>query len=215
MRPGLEIRIGGKAETESHKGQLLEVYRNAYADKLDNPFLSEERHWERLQAYASADGYALAEGWMDDCMVGCALGYRLPANSRWWQGLLADIEPELIAEDGTRTFALTYMMVRTEFRRQGIARTIHDALLGDRPEARATLLVQPSNTVARHAYDAWGWYEIGKLKRWIRCPPLREDDQAGGGMRRRTSSTVAGPGCQVLTQAPSEAGVTMPSSRNA
>jgi hypothetical protein len=40
-------------------------------------------------------------------------------------------------------------------------------------------------------------------------------DQADGGIRRRTSSTAAGPGCHASTQAPSVGGVTMPSSRKA
>jgi hypothetical protein len=44
------------------------------------------------------------------------------------------------------------------------ARALHDALLADRPERRATLLVDPNNTPARSAYLSWGWTQLGTLQ---------------------------------------------------
>ncbi|MEU7907214.1 GNAT family N-acetyltransferase [Actinoplanes sp. NPDC049118] len=170
MTPTLEIKLGGRIETQERKSELIDVYCDAYADKLENPFLSEDRHWQRLEGYASIDGYALAEGWIDGKMVGYALGYRLPASTRWWQGLITDVKPEQVAEDGARTFALTYMMVRRGCRRRGYAKELHDALLRGRPEMRATLLVQQANTIARSAYNSWGWYKIGELKPFDDAP---------------------------------------------
>jgi ribosomal protein S18 acetylase RimI-like enzyme len=165
-----EVELGGSAETYRDKDELIDVYRDAYADKLDNPFFSEDRHWGRLEGYAKAEGYALAEGRVDGLMVGYALGYRLPEGARWWRGLLTPVDPSLIAEDGSRTFALNYIMVRREYRRRGIAKQLHDALLSARPEKRATLLVQPSNIAARKAYDRWGWYKLGDLQPFDDAP---------------------------------------------
>ena len=170
MRPTLEVEFGGKAATERDKEELIDVYRDAYQEKIGTPFFSEERHWQRLQGYSAASGYALVEGRVGDQMIGYALGYRLPRDARWWQGLITPVDPSLIAEDGSRTFALSYIMVRKSFRRQGYAKRLHDALLGQRPEIRATLLVDPSNTAARSAYIAWGWYKIGDLQPFDDAP---------------------------------------------
>jgi GNAT superfamily N-acetyltransferase len=126
--------------------------------------------WERVEAYASREGYSLVLGRVDGELVGYTMGLTLPAGSAWWRGLRTGADPALLIEDGHRTFALTYMMVRAPWRRRGYARALHDALLGDRTEERATLLVLPDNVPARSAYDSWGWYEIGKLQPFADAP---------------------------------------------
>ncbi|GAA1784277.1 hypothetical protein GCM10009682_03080 [Luedemannella flava] len=149
----------------AHRDELIEVYRDAYADKIENQFFAEGRFWERLEAYAQRPGFGLVMAYdAGDDLVGYALGYPLPADSRWWHGLLADLDQELIAEDGTRTFALNYIMVRRDFRRRGVARELHNALKRSRPERRMTLLVLPDNVAAVLAYRAWGWQRIGELQ---------------------------------------------------
>jgi GNAT superfamily N-acetyltransferase len=153
-----------------YRDELLAVYADAYADKLDSPFFSPERYWERVEAYASRDGFVLVLGRVDGDLVGYAMGFTLPANSAWWKGLLTPIDPALTVEDGHRTFALTYMMVRAAHRRHGYARVLHDALLQDRPEQRAGLLVLPDNIPARTAYRAWGWYQLGELQPFPDAP---------------------------------------------
>jgi len=164
------LEIGAKIETERDKDDLIAVYLDAYADRLDDPFLSPDRHWERLQGYASAGGYGIVEARIDGKMIGYALGYTLPASANWWRGLTAPVDPSFLVEDGSRTFALTYMMVRTGFRRTGYAKRMHDALLSSRTEQRATLLVHPANMAARNAYYSWGWYKVGDLQPFSDAP---------------------------------------------
>jgi ribosomal protein S18 acetylase RimI-like enzyme len=169
--PTLETHLLDAAGMHARRDELLDVYRDAYADKIDSPFFTEERYWDRLVAYAERDGFALVTGDLDDeGLVGYALGYTLPEGSRWWGGLLTGVSPELVAEDGRRTFALTYIMVRQQWRRHGFARALHDALMSTRPEERATLLVQPANVAAVSAYRSWGWYKVGDLKPFDDAP---------------------------------------------
>jgi GNAT superfamily N-acetyltransferase len=167
----LDVRLTDAAGMEACRGELLDVYRDAYADKLGNPFFSEERYWERLEAYAQRTGFGLAMGYREGHgLVGYALGYTLPAGSQWWSGLLTRVDSSLVEEDGQRTFALNYIMVRRALRRQGIARQLHDALMKIRPEERATLLVMPGNVAASSAYAAWGWHKIGELQPFADAP---------------------------------------------
>lgn len=149
---------------------VLAVYSEVYADRLDDPFNSLPRYWERLEAYASRDGFALVTGRLDDGLVGFALGYTLPADSGWWRGLREEVDPALLTETGQRTFALTELMVRPRWRRRGYARALHDAVLRHRPEARATLLVRPDNAAAHAAYRSWGWYKLGELQPFEDAP---------------------------------------------
>jgi ribosomal protein S18 acetylase RimI-like enzyme len=147
-----------------HRDDLLAVYAEVYADRLADPFFSLPRYWERLEAYAARDGFSLVAGRLEGELLGYALGYTLPEGSKWWQGLHGEVDRDLLTEDGGRTFALTEIMVRERWRRQGYARMLHDALLADRAEKRATLLVLPDNVPARSAYRSWGWYKLGDLQ---------------------------------------------------
>lgn len=160
----LRVARGGPECLSRGRERLLAAYREVYADVLHEPFFSESRYWARLAAYAARDGFTLVTGEVDGEMIGYALGCTLPAEARWWNGLVDPVDAGLLAEDGRRTFALNEIMIRAAWRRRGYARVLHDALLADRAEQRATLLVDPANLPARAAYLSWGWYAFGQVK---------------------------------------------------
>jgi GNAT superfamily N-acetyltransferase len=168
--PQLITRRHGGSGLHQQRNALLTVYREVYADKLDNPFFTVERFWDRLEAYAARDGFSLITGQLNDDLVGYTLGYPLPPGARWWQGFRGDIDPKMLEEDGKRTFAVNELMVLPAHRRRGYAHALHDALLADRPEERATLLVRPDNIPARTAYLKWGWYVLGELQPFADAP---------------------------------------------
>ncbi len=168
--PELTVEHFGASGMHEQREPLLKVYAEVYSDRLDDPFFSLPRYWERLEGYASRDGFSLGTGRLGGELIGYALGYTLPAGSRWWSGLRGEVDPKLLVEDGHRTFALTEIMVRERWRRRGHARALHDALLSGRQEERATLLVLPDNVPARTAYLAWGWYKLGELQPFDDAP---------------------------------------------
>lgn len=168
--PDLSVVHYQAAGLHEHRDTLLNVYAEVYADRLADPFFSLPRYWERLAAYASRTGFSLVIGSIDGTVIGYALGYTLPEGSRWWQGLRTPVGPALLTEDGNRTFALTEIMVRADWRRRGFARALHDALFADRTEERATLLVLPDNVPARTAYLSWGWDKLGDLQPFDDAP---------------------------------------------
>ena len=73
-------------------------------------------------------------------------------------------EPGFTDEDGSRTFALSEIMVRRPWTGRGVAHALHDELLRGRNEKRATLLVELGNDVAYRAYTAWGWRKVARLR---------------------------------------------------
>lgn len=97
-------------------------------------------------------------------VVGFAYGFCLPPDTGWWRNLLTPAPAEFTAEDGQRTFAVIELAVRRPWRRLGIARRLHAALLEGLEGERVTLTVRPEPEAApaQAAYGAWGYRKLGK-----------------------------------------------------
>jgi len=124
--PELAVTTHGSAELDEYRQILLDVYEDVYRGRLDDPFFSTPRYWERLQGYASRQGFAFTMGRLGSDPVGYALGYTLPAGSGWWRGLKSDVDQSELNEDGHRTFALNEIMVLGQWRRRGFAHQLYD-----------------------------------------------------------------------------------------
>ncbi len=90
-------------------------------------------------------------------LVGYATGMPLRPSTSWWRDLTTALPEEVAAEHPGRTFALADLLVRAPWRRQGVGATLHDMVLADRAEERATLTVLPAATAAQRAFRDWGW----------------------------------------------------------
>ncbi len=119
---------------------------------------------ERFSAYTASDSFDLVIAYLNDQPAGQAWGWPLTESTRWWDGLSAEPEPGFTREDGTRTFALSEIMVRQAYTGRHIARALHNELLGGRAEQRATLLVNPANQAPYEIYRRWGWRAVAQLR---------------------------------------------------
>ncbi|WP_128428748.1 N-acetyltransferase [Streptomyces cyaneus] len=143
--------------------QLLDVYAEIYADRLNEDFHSVERFDERLGWNTEVPGFAAVVGYVDDLPVGYAYGCTLQPTTRWWNGLRTPMRDEATTETGVRTFALSELMVVEKVRGMGAARQIHDELLRDRPEERVTLLVERGHPKVRSLYESWDYEWFGEV----------------------------------------------------
>ncbi|HSV67255.1 MAG TPA: GNAT family N-acetyltransferase [Mycobacteriales bacterium] len=98
------------------------------------------------------EGFALVEARRGAQLVGLAFGVTLRPTTLWWQNLLTTLSTEITQEHNKRTFALVELLVHRPWRRQHIGKAIHDRLLRDRGEERATLTVLPAAVAAQAAY---------------------------------------------------------------
>jgi GNAT superfamily N-acetyltransferase len=157
-------RLNGDA-AKAARATAEAVYRGAYFAAIESgdPFSSPDAFMGRFDNYASIPGFELVVAFEDGEPVGQAWGWPLGAVSRWWEGLDHEPEPGFTTEDGTRTFALSEIMVVREHAGHGVAHALHDELLAGRHEQRGTLLVRPANVRARSAYLRWGWQPVAKL----------------------------------------------------
>lgn len=156
-------RHGGRG-IQRLKTELLAVYQEVYAERLGDAFFTPDRFWQRLESYAARDGFRLVSARFDGEIVGFTLGETLPADSAWWHGFRGDVDPQLLRETGSRTFAINELQVRPAWRRRGYAKLLSTALLEGRSEERATLLVRAENTPAYRAYLSWGFRVIGQIQ---------------------------------------------------
>lgn len=174
----VEFRRFDATAAREHRDLVQQIYERSYAEAIasGDPFEQPEAFMGRFDAYtdpARAAGFDLVVGYLDGNPVGQSWGWPLVAGTAWWNGLRLDAgDPdEFTREDGTRTFALSEIMVAAEHTGRGVARALHDHLLAGRSEQRATLLVDPHNDRAYRAYRRWGWERVGVLRpRWPDAP---------------------------------------------
>jgi GNAT superfamily N-acetyltransferase len=150
-------RLDGR-RAAAHGDELQAVHREVYGQAGHEAFARQFRVWCRQQ------GFVLAEARHGGYLVGFAAGMPLRPSTSWWKDLTTPLPAEVTTEHPGRTFALTELLVRASWRRQGIAGSLHDLILDGRPEERATLAVPPGATAAQQAFRTWGWSRVARTR---------------------------------------------------
>ncbi|RAO18642.1 GNAT family N-acetyltransferase [Micromonospora noduli] len=169
MIEGLQLRHHSADEAMEILDQLVGLYLEVYAG--GGEFYSEDRYRRQLDLHMLRVGWELVTAKADRALVGYIYGFPLPPHTGWWDGIQEPVPPGFTEEDGKRTFALSELLVHPDWRRQGIARALHDDLVTGRAETRMTLLTRPDNLAAQAAYHSWGWIKVTKLQpNWNNAP---------------------------------------------
>jgi GNAT superfamily N-acetyltransferase len=146
----LEFRLLDGTQAAEHAGEYVALHDPA----------------GRFAVHRRQPGFVLAEARHGQYLVGYGYGFPLRPSTDWWRHLTAPLPPEVTTEHAGRTFALGCLAVRASWRRQGIGATLHDMILGDRPEERSTVAV-PADAcapAAQAAFSAWGWRKIARTR---------------------------------------------------
>jgi GNAT superfamily N-acetyltransferase len=162
--PGITFQLLGGQQAAEHAGELQELHAEVYAEPPYRRAGDAGQFARRFAVQRRQPGFVLAEARHGGYLVGYASGMPLRPSTSWWRGLTAPLPDEVTAEHPGRTFALADLLVRASWRRQGIARTLHDLLLAGRSEERATLTVLPAAAAAQHAFRAWGWRKVARAR---------------------------------------------------
>ncbi|MEU6831586.1 GNAT family N-acetyltransferase [Nocardia beijingensis] len=171
--PDVDFRHVDAVAARELRPTVEDIYRRSYVDAIasGDPFDAPDQFMHRFDSYtnpAGASVFAMVIAYVGGIPAGQTWGWTLRPHAAWWRNFqpddrLADSDT-FTAEDGARTFALSEIMVCAEYTGRGLARSLHDTLLGSRPERRATLLVEPENERAYRAYLRWGWSRVGVTK---------------------------------------------------
>lgn len=155
---GIAYRLLDGSGAGEREEDLLALAGEVYG-KAGDPAAARQARVRRRQP-----GFALAEARHGGYLVGYASGMPLRPSTSWWRSLTAPLPPEVTAEHPGRTFALTELLVRASWRRQGIGRELHELILSGRPEERATLTVAPGAGAAQAAFRSWGWRKVARAR---------------------------------------------------
>jgi len=162
--PGITFLLLDGSGAGAHTDELRALHAEVYADppyrRDDDPALFADR----FRVQRRQPGFALAEARSGGYLVGYASGMPLRPSTSWWRDLTTPVPPDVTAEHPGRTFALTDLLVRASWRRQGIAQALHDLILAGRPEERATLTVLPAAAAAQGAFQKWGWRRVARTR---------------------------------------------------
>jgi GNAT superfamily N-acetyltransferase len=156
--PGIAVRLLGGSEAAARADELRAVHGEVYG-QADDAALA-----RRFRVQFRQPGFVLAEARRGGYLVGYASGMPLRSSTSWWKNLTTPLPAEVTTEHACRTFALTELLVRAPWRRQGIAGSLHNLILAGRPEERATLTVSPRATAAQNAFRKWGWRKVGRTR---------------------------------------------------
>ncbi|MFJ2589668.1 GNAT family N-acetyltransferase [Streptomyces sp. NPDC087538] len=153
MSTTIELRSFGHEDLPDIEQTLLAVHADAYAAKLGDEFVQRfpwfVRHWGGNPEFSCVIGYDGGEP------VGFAYGAPATPGREWWREHLS--EPPA---DET-TFSVSELMVGMRWRKTGVSKQLHEALVADRPEALAVLLVNPDHDKVESLYETWGYRRVG------------------------------------------------------
>ncbi len=154
----ITFRLLGGTQAAGDEEDLRALHAEVYGDQPDDGFA------RRFRVLRRQPGFVLAEARHGGYLVGYAFGAPLRPSTSWWRQLTTPLPEEVTTEHPGRTFALVELLVRASWRRQGIAATLHDLILENRPEERATLTVLPTATPAQQAFQKWGWRKVARTR---------------------------------------------------
>lgn len=162
--PEIAFQLLDGAQAAAHADELQALHAEVYADPPYRRTEDAALFASRFRVQRRQPGFVLAEARQGAYLVGYGSGMPLRASTSWWRDLTTALPDEVTAEHPGRTFALTELLVRASWRRQGIGQTLHDLLLVNRPEERATLTVAPAATPAQNAFHKWGWRKVARTR---------------------------------------------------
>jgi GNAT superfamily N-acetyltransferase len=162
--PGIAFQLLDGTEAAAHADELQALHAEVYADPPYGRNQDAAPFAGRFRVQRRQPGFVLAEARHGGYLVGYGCGMPLRPSTSWWRELTTPLPEKVTAEHPGRTFALTELLVRASWRRQGIAATLHDLILAGRPEERATLTVLPAAFPAQNAFGKWGWRKVARTR---------------------------------------------------
>ena len=174
-------RYDGEA-ARAARATVETVYRDAYVEAVasGDPFDGPEPFMRRFDAYTEPGrGFDLVIAFEEGEPVGQSWGWPLRPGASWWDGLDAEPEPGFTDEDGSRTFALSEIIVRRPWTGRGVATRCMTSCCAagtrsGRPCSWNRATTWPTGPIWRGAGGRWpGCAQGGRMRPCTTCSSCR------------------------------------------
>ncbi|MFJ2349611.1 N-acetyltransferase [Streptomyces antimycoticus] len=177
MTEAAALTLVRTSEVDTYRQLFLDIHVEVRTEVglMEDPFNAVDLFDERLTRYASRDGWEAVIGYNGEEPVGYVFGVPLGPDSLWWSSMRQPAPEDFTQETGSRTFAVNEILIRKPWRGTagaGTSRVLHETLLAERTEKRATLLVDPtrSNGRLKAVYESWGYQDVGEQQPFSNSP---------------------------------------------
>ncbi|MYX40731.1 GNAT family N-acetyltransferase [Streptomyces sp. SID89] len=151
----LDLRRYTRGDLPQIRQTIIDIHADAQGKDVDEfrkKFAWFVDHW------GSREGYSCVIAYDGETAVGFAYGAPAVEGREWWR---EHIDP---APKKTLTFAYSELAVRQAYRKQGISDVLSRALLEDRREDLAVLLVDVEHPRVQALYEDWGFKKVGEQR---------------------------------------------------
>ncbi|MER7684545.1 GNAT family N-acetyltransferase [Streptomyces sp. NPDC097610] len=148
---------------EGFKQMLIDVHADSYADAMDLEF--NQRFPWFVDHWSGMEGFTCVVAFDGEESAGFAYGAPLQPGREWWRS--TDYQPN---NGYTSTYAVSEVMVRPRWRKQNISDRLHEALLKERTEDLAVLLVDVTHPKVQELYGSWGYAKVGEQQPFADSP---------------------------------------------
>lgn len=150
----IDLRRYGHNDLPGIRQTLLDVHADAYFDRRHEEFV--QRFPWFVDHWGGRDGFACVVAYENGQPIGFTYGAPGEPGREWWREHVA-VDPA-----DPSTFSISELMLRPEWRKQGLGERLHTALLADRAEALTVLTVDTRRPRLQALYESWGYRKIGE-----------------------------------------------------
>lgn len=161
MTADIDLRHYTKDDLPEIRSTLLDVHADAYADRMGEDFV--QRFPWFVDRWGNKAGFSCVIGYQAGDPVGFSYGAPNDPGNEWWR----EHVPE---PDDASTFAVSELMLRVKWRKQGLSARLHEALISPRPEAHVTLTVDTQRPRLQALYESWAYRKVGEQQPFADSP---------------------------------------------
>lgn len=152
-------------QAESLREDLADLYVESSDTPPGEEFRGREDFLHRLAACVRQPGFDMLVA-ETAALTGCVFGFPVARDGSWWQGFDGPLPQNLeqLTASG-HVFAISETVVHPHEHAHGLPRRLQQRLLADHQASLGATLVDPSDRMARAAFETWGWQDVGQLRR--------------------------------------------------